>query len=68
MKNEFSWILLGIASVFVIFIVGPLLNVNVIAIFAMIGLNPVSFIAGIVIGIGTGYFLATGCHGQRFGD
>lgn len=59
MNKEFFWILLGIAAFLVIFIVGPLLNVNIFAIFTIIGINPVSFIAGIVIGIGMGYFLFT---------
>jgi hypothetical protein len=70
MKKVKNWILTGIAALFVVFITGLLLHVDVIAAFAMIGLNPVSFISGIVVGIGIGYVLFTKCHGpiRRLSD
>jgi len=70
MIKELSWILLGIIVLVAVFITGLLLHVDVIAVFAMIGLNPVSFFAGIVIGIGIGYVLFTRCHGpvRRLSD
>jgi len=70
MIKELSWILLGIIVLVAIFITGLVLRVDVIAVFVMIGLNPVSFIFGIVIGIGIGYVLFTRCHGpiRRMSD
>ncbi|HSA38667.1 MAG TPA: hypothetical protein P5013_07255 [Methanoregula sp.] len=68
MNKEFSWILLGIAAFFVVYIVGRLLNVDVTAIFAIIGINPVSFFAGIIVGIVVGYLLFTRSRGPGSGD
>lgn len=68
MKKVLKWILTGIAALFVVFIAGLLLQLNVIAVFAMIDLNPVPFIFGMVIGIGIGYVLFTRCHSPISGD
>lgn len=70
MIKELSWILLGIIALVAVFIAGRVLHVDVIAVFAMIGLNPVSFFFGIVIGIGIRYVLFTRCHGpvRRLSD
>ena len=68
MIKELSWILLRIIALVAVFIAGLVLRVDVIAVFAMIGLNPVSFFAGIVAWIGIGSLLFTRCHGSISGD